>query len=256
MTEDHISGLPETLRLPHEAHVHTITPYFKIMTPLNVAQSEEAGKPVYDAPREMVELRFAGDRNYAPVLPADSMFRKVGNRVITYAERFADQYRAFMVGDDQRAGGTALEMLADYGITPAQLSVCRALKIYSIEALYELDGHNAKALGMNSNALKAMARRYMEDHNKRALSSTEDKMAALEAEIARLRAAIPAAETSPDDIHALVAAADAEASTANDRFEAMSDGELKLFIKEKSGAAPRGTPSRDFLLNAARELAA
>lgn len=246
MTTDIKHGLPETLKLPHEAQSHNITPFFKHMSLLNVAQSEDKGKPVYDL-KEVVELRFAGDRNYAPVFPADAMSTKVGNRVITFAERWSDQYRDFVSGGDQRSSGTALEMLMDYGVTPAQLSICRALKVYSIEALHGLDGPNLKNLGMNANELKSMARRYMEERARKSPAATAESVDDLRAEIDRLRAQIPVKEASRAEIDALVAKAD-------DEFEALDDAELKALIKDRTGQAPRGTPSRSFLLNAVREL--
>lgn len=246
--QEESTSLPGSVRLPFEAHSHGITAYFKHLSVLNVAQSEIQGKPVYDL-KEVVELRLAGDRNYSPVMPADSMYRKIGERVVTYAERFSDQYRAFTMGEDQKAGGTALEMLRDYGITPAQLSICRALKIYSVEALDAIDGHQVKALGMNANSLKAMARRYVDDHTKRSIAKTSDDVDALKAELERLKALIPAEQATPAEIDAAIA-------TANDEFERLTDVELKAIIKDKTGQAPRGTPSREFLLNAARELAA
>lgn len=255
MSDEHLTSLPDGVKLPFEANSHGITPYFKVITPLNVAQSEEQGKPVYGSPMEVVELRLAGDRNYAPVVPADSMYRKFGTRVVTYAERFADQYRAFMTGGNQVAGGTALEALQDYGITPAQLSVCRALKIYSIEALHELDGHNAKALGMNYNALKSMARRWMEDKSKRDVTKAGSAIEAMQAEIERLKALIPAEQTPPEKVDELLAAADAEASAANDRFDAMDKEELKQFIAAKTGTRPQGNPNEDTLRSMARDVA-
>lgn len=242
-------GLPETVRLPFEANInHGITAFFKHMSVLNVAQSETQGKRVYDL-KEVVELRFAGDRNYSPVMPTDSMWQKVGDQVVTFAERYSDQYRAFLMGDEQKAGGTALEVLADYGITPAQLSICRALKIYSVEALHAIDGPNVKALGMSANALKQMARRYVEEHAKRSIESTNSEVDKLKLELERLKALIPAQETPPEEIDALVAAADAE-------FEAMSDEDLKDFIAGKVGSKPRGNPSHATLVSMAKELAA
>lgn len=235
--DEQITSLPDSVKLPFEANAHGITPYFKVITPLNVAQSEEQGKPVYDAPMEVVELRFAGDRNYAPVLPASSMYRKHGTRVISYIERFADQYRAFTLGDNQVAGGTALEALADYGITPAQLSVCRALKIYSIEALHGLEGPNLKALGMNANDLKAMARRYMEDKASRASASAASDIASMQAEIERLKALVPADTPKPEEVDEIVADADAETAEAEEKRL------LKDRIETITGTRPRGNPS-------------
>jgi hypothetical protein len=245
--QNETTALPQDVVLPFENHAHTITPFFKHLSVLNVAQSEMLGKPVFDL-KEVVELRLAGDRNYSPVMPADSMYRKVGDRVITYAERFSDQYRQFLMGDNQTAGGTALEALADYGITPAQLSICRALKIYSIEALEAVDGHQVKALGMNANDLKRMARRYVEDHAKRAINDTFDKMVEMQAEIDRLRAFIPTQEASPEEIDVAIQAADAE-------FAVMTDDQIKDWIADRTGQGrPRGNPSRETLLSMAQEL--
>lgn len=242
-TEDN-RGLPASLRLPHEALAHNITPFFKHMSLLNVAQSEMQGKPVYDL-KEVVELRFAGDRNYAPIFPADAMSKKIGNRVVTFAERWGEQYRAFIMGDDQKSAGTALEMLIDYGITPAQLSICRALKIYSIEALHSLEGPNLKNLGMNANELKKMARRFMEDRDKRPITS--DDIGGLRAEIERLKALIPAQQTAPEEIDKLVKDADSD-------FQSWEDELLKEFIAEKTGSKPRGNPSHATLVSMAEEL--
>ncbi len=121
------------------------------------------------------------------------------------------------------------------------------MKVYSIEALDALDGPNLKMLGMNANALKAMARRYMEQ-KKTSLASVDD-VESLRAELARLRALIPATEPSPEEKDEAVAVAD-------DEFMAMSDDALKGFIAEKAGARPRGNPSHDTLVRLAREVAA
>jgi transposase-like protein len=218
------------------------------MTPLNVARSEMEGKEVYDNPREVVELRFAGDRNYAPVVPVESMYRKVGTRVVTYAERFSDQYRAFLTGGDQVAGGTALEALADYGITPAQLSVCRALKIYSIEALHEMEGPSVRALGMNANALKDMARRWTEERNNRAAEKATTDIAAMQAEIERLKALVPQDYATPAEVEQAVEEADAEFSEDAEKVR------IKDEIEALTGVRPRGNPSLSTLQTTLAEL--
>ncbi len=114
---------------------------------------------------------------------------------ITYAERWADQYAAFLSGNDQKASGTPLEMLKPYGISDAQLSLCRALRVYSIESLHHLEGQNLKNLQMNANPLKDMARRYMADRASGA--NNADEMAKLRAQIEALQAQIPAKEPTP-----------------------------------------------------------
>ncbi|WP_212749198.1 hypothetical protein, partial [Pseudoalteromonas piscicida] len=68
------------------------------------------------------------------------MWKRENGKVITFAERWADQYRAFLAGADQEAAGTPLEMLRSFGRSDANLSLGRALRIYSIEALHHLEG--------------------------------------------------------------------------------------------------------------------
>jgi serine phosphatase RsbU (regulator of sigma subunit) len=169
------------------------------------------------------------------------MYRMDGHHVVTYAERFAKQYAEFQQGAAQHASGTPLEKLSQYGISGAQLSLCRALKIYSIEALHSMEGTNLKALGMNQNALKDMARRYMEDRAAGGAVSAE--LAALRAELEALKNPIPVD-------------AKADADVLPDGYEAMTDVELKDAIEAKVGARPRGNPSRETLVRMLSEAGA
>lgn len=242
--------------VPIDTRDITITPVFRWETVENINQSEREGHLVKEM-IQVVEVRFAGSRNYQPVFPVDAVWKRENGKAVTYAERWAEQYRAFLAGNAQEALGTPLEMLRNYGISDALLSLCRALKIYSIEALHHLEGDGLKSLGMAGNSLKDMARSYMADRDRN--SGNVDELAALRAEIAALKLAqagsapqttevlVPVA--TDDEVAAALVAADAE-------FEALTDAELKAYIKDRSGAAPRGTPSREFLLTAARELAA
>jgi hypothetical protein len=221
---------------------HLIEPIFKFETYENVNQSEIKGEPVMET-REVVEVRFAGDRNYAPVLPADSVYRREGHRQVTYAERWSKRYAEFVQGAAQTASGTPLEKLMPYGITGSQLSLCRALKVYSIEALYNMDGANLKNLGIHTNELKRMANEYMTDRAKG--SETLQELEALKKELAEIRLAKPIPEEqfdgmTPQDI---------------DAFSNLSDDELKAYIKDKTGTGVRGQPSRDTLLSMARDAA-
>lgn len=227
-------------RIPETDLEHLITPYFKHETVENVPQSELKGEPVMEI-KEVVEVRFAGDKNYSPVLPVDAMYRKDGHKVVTYAERWAEQYAAFLSGSAQESAGTPLEKLAQYGISSAMLSLCRALKVYSIEALYNVDGANLKNLGMHANELKAMANAYMADRAKG--SETAQELAALRAEVAALRAGAP-----------LPVDEKAELALLPEGYENMTDEELKNAIADLAGARPRGNPSRDTLLRTLSDL--
>lgn len=239
----YLDSLPQ---LDHEqGRQYLITPYFQVMNVFNRAQSQVSAKPVYDL-MEVVQLRMAGDRNYSPVFPADAMSHLDDNgRMVTYAERWGEQYRAFISGDDQRAGGTALEMLSDFGITPAQISICKALNIHSIETLIELPQEKVKNLGMSGNALKAMAGRWQSAQSNR----NNDDIAALKARLAELEAerALPVAPADDEKYEEALKAAD-------DEFSSRSDQELRDYIKEKTGHGPVGRLSRESLLELAREV--
>lgn len=227
--------------IPGENNFGTITPYFMHQSLLDQVQSEIQQKPVY-VMHELVQLRFAGDRYYSPVLPVDSMYRKDGLNVITYAERWAPQYRQFLQGEAQIAEGTPLDELTAYGITPAQLSLCRALKIYSIEALYHLEGSNLKSLGVHANDLKPMAKKWMEA--KRNGDAQEVRIRELEAKLAAM--SIPAQEPKPEEIDQAILAAN---------YEAMTEDQLRDILKEKTGKYPVGRPSHPTLVQLVKELA-
>lgn len=241
--------------VPIDTREITITPVFRWASVENVPQSELQGHLVKRM-IQVVEVRFAGSRNYSPVFPVDAFWKRENGKVITYAERWGEQYRAFLEGNAQEAMGTPLEMLRSYGISESQLSLCRSLKIYSIEALYHLEGDALKNLQMAGNALKDMARKYMADRTSN--TANGDRIAELEAEIARMKLAQPGPtpqttqvlvpDPKPADVDKAVAISDAEMS-------GLTDEQLKAKIKEVTGSAPRGTPSRTFLENAVRELA-
>ena len=224
----------------------TITPLFRYESIEDINKSEREGHLVKKM-IQVVEVRFAGTKNYCPVFPVDAVWKTENGQKITYAERWSDQYRSFVAGANQEAQGTPLEMLNAYGMSDANLSLCRALRIYSIEALYHLEGDALKSLGMVSNSLKEMARAYMADRAKSNDGVAE--MAALRAELAALKAQIPVKEPSPEEIEALLKA-------SNDEFDSMSEDMLKEKIAEITGSKPRGNPSRATLLSSIRELSA
>lgn len=223
----------------------TVTPVFKMMNLENIPKSEEAGHAVMEM-REMVEVRFAGSNNYSPVFPSDGFWKREGNKVITYAERWPDQYVAFKQGNPQEASGTPLEMLRPYGITPEQLSLCRALKIYSIEALHHLEGPNLKNLGMMGNNLKEQCRKYMADRG-RGMDATSE-IEELKRQIAELqgRSTVPpVVEATPAEIENVQIEAD---------LAAMDEATLRGMIEKVTGAKPDGRLSHASLVNMAKSL--
>lgn len=234
------------LSVPIDTREITITPVFKHVTVEDVPASEREGKPMMKT-LEVVEVRFAGSKLYSPVFPIHGFWKRDGHKTITYAERWAEQYRAFLEGSEQMAAGTPLEMLKGYGISAAQLSLCRALKIYSIESLHHLEGQNLKSLGMSTNDLKRMATAYMADRAKG--SANDSELAALRAEVELLRMSIPAKEPAIQEIEESITA-------ANSEFDGWDDELIKEYIKEKTGKRPQGNPAHATLVSMASDLAA
>lgn len=225
----------------------TITPVFKMIEIENIPKSETAGHAIMET-KEVVEVRFAGSKNYSPIFPTDAMWKREGNQTISYAERWPDQYRAFKEGNPQEANGTPLEMLRTYDVTPEQLSLCRALRIYSVEALARMEGAGIKALGMHANRLREAAQAFLADRDggKAAISRVSE----LEAEIARLRASmVPAVDSTPEQI-------DLAKQAADDAFVSLSNDDLKVEIEKLTGSRPRGNPSRPTLVQSLQELQA
>jgi hypothetical protein len=225
----------------------TITPVFKWIDIENIPQSETAGHAVMER-KEVVEVRFAGSKLYSPIFPTDAMWQRIGNQTISYAERWPDQYRAFKEGNTQEANGTPLEMLRTYDVTPEQLSLCRALRIYSIEALDRLEGAGIKSLGMHANMLREAAKAFLADRNQG--KTAMDEVAELRAEIARMKAAmVPVQDSTPAAIEAALRAAD-------DAFPDMDDEAVKVEIAKIRGSRPKGNPSRATLVQSLQELLA
>lgn len=218
-----------------------VTPVFRMMEIENIPKSEEAGHLVKEM-HEVVQIRFAGSNNYSPIFPAKAFYKREGNNVITYAERFADQYRQFKEGNPQEAKGTPLEMLTPYGITPEMLSLCRTMKVYSIEALDGLEGPNLKNLGMEANKLKDMARRWMAGQ-----SSNKNLMD----EVAQLKAQLAALQGNQASTVVPVVTQD---EVANVELDSKTDDEIRAFLLEKTGVKPDGRLGRTALLNMAKGL--
>lgn len=225
---------------------YAVTPFFRYETVEDVEASRRAKEPVMKTV-ELCEMRIAGEKNYVPTVPADSIWKTENGQPITYAERFSEAYRNFKMGANQSGEGTPLQHLRSLGITDAQISLCRALRIYSIEAVHSLEGNSLKALGISGNELKRMASAWMAEQAQggHVLSEVEalrrelEELKAEKAEQARLAADV--IEEAED------------ASEIANAFAAMTDEQLKAYYKERTGAAPRGNPSRETLLRMAEE---
>ena len=198
-----------------------VVPYFRAEPYQDFEATKREGRPIF-RDREVCEIRIAGDRNFAPVVPAHDMWQRVDGEPITYAQRFADAYARFKDGREQIAAGTPLAELPF--LTEAKRAELRALKVYTAEALASLDGKPLSNLGQQGRALKNQAQAYLD--NARGNADTS----AMAQELAELRATIAEMKSAPTEV------------PANDT-EAFEKEQLKEQIQMLTGQRPRGNPS-------------
>lgn len=216
-----------------------VVPRFYIHTTENKAKSKEAGRPIFDD-MEVVEVRFAGNRQTVSVFPAHAQCGQAQDedgdfRQITYAQRWPDQYKRFKAKAQQVAAGTPVDELPF--LTQAKRSELKALSIYTAEALAALDGNELKNLGQGGRDLKNQAQAYLDNA---AGSAGATKMAAELAELRQLVAELRA---------------DKSAATGASEFASWSSDQIKDWIEEKIGERPKGNPSLATLVKRADEIA-
>lgn len=199
-----------------------ITPFFRNEAIHDAVASKAAGRPIYKD-MAVCEIRIAGDRNFAPVVPANAMWRKVEGEEVTYAQRWPEQYRRFLENTAQIADGTPLAELPF--LTEGKRQELRALKIYTAEALASLDGKPLASLGANGRGLKAQAQAYLDNATgSAAVTRMAEELESLREKVASIEAAEAAADAGADEAEA-----------------------LKSRYAELTGGRPRGNPSIDTL---------
>jgi len=228
----------------------------------NKAKSREAGRPVYED-REMVRIRMAGDKLSSIVAPANdqsSITNPHTQRRYTYAELHEGPYEAFKKGQEYRGTGTPLEELTF--ISAAIRKTLHGFNIYTAEALAALDGTPLQKLGMGGREWKDQAQAYLDrasgtaDLSRFAQENADlrAQIEALQEQMAAIGAAPPKAASDSFRTYAKVSTTeevimpDKDAGETDDPWAAYSDDDLKAEIKELTGAAPRGTPRRETLI--------
>lgn len=207
-----------------------VVPFFKTMAVEDPIASKDQGRPIFNDV-EVVEIRIAGDRNYAPVFPAHSMWQRVDGTPMTYADRWPDAYARFKAGQEQVAAGTPLSELPF--LSEAKRAELRALKVYTAEALASLDGKNLKALGDMGREMKNQAEAYLSN-------ATQGSVAAkLAAENEALRAEL-------EMLQGEVQRGDADLNAEREA--------LKVQIATLTGQRPRGNPSIETLRDMLADL--
>ena len=256
---------------------------FKNHASLNNAKSLTEGRPIFDDV-EVVEVRFAGSKDAGVYRSNDFSHWEVDEETgeqlhLTYAERWPKQYQQFKAKQQQTKSGTPLDYVPF--LTDGKRSELRALNIYTIEALAELDGQPLKNLGVGGRELKNRAIEYLasSSHDGTILRQ-QSRIEALETQIRLLMddkkiiVAGPRDPERPADQPAPVPPEPPDEESEEDDDDGngtdertvppgpnvaaeligMSRDELRSFIVEKTGKRPVGNPSMRNLVRIAQEL--
>jgi len=225
---------------------------FRMHAMPNEGKSKAAGRLVVDD-IEVVEIRFAANRQTVAVFPAHEVFKwksdpETGMREEwTYAMEYADQYKKFKASEVQSQSGTPLAELPF--LSAGKRLELKALNIHTAEALAALDGRNLLNLGMGGRHLKTQAQAWLDSATGGAAVTRladenltlKENMAVLQAQVAEMIAAAQAKKGQPEP--------------QDKALEDCTDAELKAYIKAQTGKGPPGNPSRATLLEQAMELA-
>lgn len=218
---------------------------------LNEARSREANRPIYDD-MEVCRIRMGGDRLQAPVFPAWAEAPGGGENEdgyivpMTYAEKYAEQYRKFKAGEVQTKEGTPIEALTF--LSAAKVKELKALNIYTAESLASLEGASLKSLGQGGLEWKTKAKAYLDNAagsaNVTKLASENEFLKRQLEELRKERAQWPATQRVTENL----------GYGDPDQDESKTDAELKDEIEQKTGSRPRGNPSRETLIKMLQDL--
>lgn len=210
-----------------EAQRDTARPRFYMDAVLNKSLSEKEGRPIY-VDKEMVEVR----------IPGDKLFSWVGEVEEQHKQRWPEHYAAFKRGEQRASVGTPLEHWPNPELHKSRVAELKACDILSVEELANVPDSTLPKLGMGARELREQARAYI------AAAKDGAGNSAMAAELARLK----------EIVEKLTSGAPVE-QPKEKSLEDCTDDELKAFIKQKTGQAPRGNVSRETLLKRVAELA-
>ena len=224
---------------PRDPDEHLV-PTFKTIALPHEDRSRQAGRPIYEDV-EHVEIRAPGFSD-VKVYPATAFSHWAVDpytheqKKVSYAERFRYQYQQFKAHQIQTKSGTPLEH-APF-LTEARRAELRALNVYTVEQLADVEGQELKNLGMYGRDYKNKAAEYIAES--KASAPNKQMEAQLEALVARNA-------LLEEDMAAMKAR---EAATGE--FERMTDDDLKQFISANTGQPTHGNIHRKTLIRMAQ----
>jgi hypothetical protein len=152
------------LDLADTRHLHI---EFKHEPVRNEARTRQEGRPIFED-REMVVVKFVGDRRKELVAPAGERFvrDRASGRWLTYAEAFPRHYQAFRDGQCALVEGTPLREAGF--LKPAQVKEFEALNLHTVEQLAAVEGAALQRLGLYGRDRKNQAMQYLESASEQA----------------------------------------------------------------------------------------
>ncbi len=223
----------------------------------NKRKSIEAGRPIFED-REMVRIRIAGDPKNTLIAPAtDACGRdRETNLPITYKDKFPEHYRYFKDNGGAAIVGTPLTEVS--WLTASKVAELKALSIFTVEALAQLDGSLLARIGLGARELKNQAQAWIDKSNGAVdagrfadeLSARDQIIEQLRRDIAALQSGEAPAPPAPEAPTPVTDAGLGE----NSPFWAWEDADIKNWIKDNGGAAPVGNPAHKTLVAKADAL--
>lgn len=156
----------------NEPTVDTARPIFQVRAVQNKFKTEKEGRPIFDN-LEYVEIVVPGNK--------DRLARKVREDDI---RRWPQHYKAFKEHSDGKfVTGTPIGEWSF--LTPHQVATCKALNVFSVEALAMLPEEPLRKLGPGSYELQKKAKDFLNNENDSS-KKIKELQTKLEAALARI----------------------------------------------------------------------
>lgn len=151
----------------------------------NPSKSKEAGHPVFE-PKVYVEILTPGSKD---------IFRQPADE--RHFKRFADQYQKFLNKQKQVPDGVPIDELST--ATAVERATCKALNVFTVEALASYPDGSVHRLGPGAHALKRKASAFLESRKGASFATAlqnenvtlREKIASLETKMTELLARLP-----------------------------------------------------------------
>lgn len=208
----------------------TLNVSFDLVETKNEVKTAEAGYSVFDNV-ETIIIRAPANKECTVIAPVDGQCNMDGE-VVTYAERFPDDYERWKQGQGSAVSGLPLKQ-APF-MDKASVATLAGLGVYSVEQLADLGGTPLKTLGMSGRKWQQQAAAYLQS------ASGSKEVTALAAENADLKSRLEALE-------AMMTGKPAHVEEHEPEQLDVEVESLKSRFAEITGSRPKGNPSIETL---------